>query len=62
MPSNDQYAYAVGRVRAMETRLLDRSKIDRMVEAKSAEEALKVLGESEYAEYQIGRASCWERV
>jgi V/A-type H+-transporting ATPase subunit C len=35
----------------METRLLDRSKIDRMVEAKSADEALKVLSESEYAEY-----------
>jgi V/A-type H+-transporting ATPase subunit C len=35
----------------METRLLDHSKIDRMVEARSAEEALKVLGESEYAEY-----------
>lgn len=51
MSSNDRYAYAVGRVRAMETRLLDRGKIDRMVEAKSAEEALKVLGETEYAEY-----------
>lgn len=51
MPSNDRYAYAVGRIRAMETRLLDRGKIERMVEAKSAEEALKVLGESEYGEY-----------
>ncbi|MFW0861711.1 MAG: V-type ATP synthase subunit C [Dethiobacter sp.] len=51
MPNNDRYAYAVGRIRAMETRLLDRGKIDRMVEAKSAEEALKVLGESEYGEY-----------
>ena len=51
MPSNDRYAYAVGRVRAMETRLLDRGKVDRMVEAKSADEALKVLSESEYAEY-----------
>ena len=51
MPSNDRYAYAVGRIRAMETRLLDRGKIERMVEAKSADEALKVLGESEYAEY-----------
>ena len=51
MPSNDRYAYAVGRVRAMETRLLDHSKIERMVEAKGADEALKVLSESEYAEY-----------
>jgi len=51
VPNNDRYAYAVGRIRAMETRLLDRGKIDRMVEARSAEEALKVLGESEYGEY-----------
>ena len=51
MPSNDRYAYAVGRIRVMETRLLDRGRIDRMVEARSAEEALKVLGESEYGEY-----------
>ncbi len=35
----------------METSLLDRSKIERMVEAASAEEALKVLGESDYGEY-----------
>ncbi|EEG77558.1 V-type ATP synthase subunit C [Dethiobacter alkaliphilus] len=51
MPSNDRYAYAVGRIRAMETRLLDHGKIERMVEAKNADEALKVLSESEYAEY-----------
>jgi len=64
VPSNDQYAYAVGRVRAMETRLLDRSKIDRMVEAKSAEEALKVLGESEYAEYlaELGSVHEFEKM
>ena len=64
MPSNDRYAYAVGRVRAMETRLLDRGKIDRMVEAKSADEALKVLGESEYAEYlaDLGSVHQFEKV
>ncbi len=48
---NERYAYAVGRIRAMETRLLDSAKIERMVEAKSAEDALKILGESEYGEY-----------
>ncbi len=58
--SNDQYAYAVGRVRAMETRLLDRSKIERMVEASSAEEALKVLGETEYAEYLAGLKNIYD--
>jgi len=46
---NERYAYATGRIRAMETSLLDRGRIDRMVEAAGAEEALKVLGESAYA-------------
>jgi V/A-type H+-transporting ATPase subunit C len=64
VPSNEGYAYAVGRIRAMETRLLDRGKIDRMVEAKSAEEALKVLGESEYAEYltDLGSVHQFEKI
>jgi V/A-type H+/Na+-transporting ATPase subunit C len=54
---NGRYAYAVGRVRAMETSLLDRGKIERMVEASGAGEALKVLGESEYAEHIASLAS-----
>jgi V/A-type H+/Na+-transporting ATPase subunit C len=64
VPSNDRYAYAVGRIRAMETRLLDRGKIERMVEAKSADEALKVLGESEYADYlaDLGSVHQFEKV
>lgn len=44
-----EYAYSVARVRALETGLLDRGKIERMVEAKDAAEALKVLGETPYA-------------
>ena len=44
-----KYAYALGRIRVLETRLLDAGKIDRMVEAKTAAEALKILSESEYA-------------
>jgi V/A-type H+/Na+-transporting ATPase subunit C len=43
------YAYAVGRIRALETRLLDRSRYERMIDANSAEETLKVLAESDYA-------------
>lgn len=64
MPSNERYAYAVGRVRAMEAKLLDRGKIDRMVEAKSAEEALKVLGETEYAGYltELGSVHDYEQL
>ncbi len=50
MPIDDTiYAYAVGRTRALETRLLDRARFDRMIDATSAEEALKVLAESDYA-------------
>lgn len=50
MPVNETtYAYAVGRIRALETRLLDRNKLERMVEAASAQEALKVLSETDYA-------------
>ncbi|HHV56795.1 MAG TPA: V-type ATP synthase subunit C [Firmicutes bacterium] len=44
-----EYAYSVARVRALETGLLDRGKIERMVEARDAAEALKVLGETPYA-------------
>ncbi|MGM0651178.1 MAG: V-type ATP synthase subunit C [Bacillota bacterium] len=43
------YAYAVGRIRALETRLVDRARLERMIDASSAEEALKVLAESDYA-------------
>ncbi len=43
------FAYAVGRIRVMESRLLDRGQLDRMIEAPSREEALKVLSETVYA-------------
>lgn len=43
------YAYSVARVRALETGLLDRNKVERMAEAKDAAEALKILGETPYA-------------
>ncbi len=46
--SKTKYAFAVGRVRVLETRLLDKVKFNRMLEAPSAEEAFKVLAESSY--------------
>ena len=50
MPVNEMaYAYATGRIRVLETRLLDQNKLARMVEASSVEEALKVLAETDYA-------------
>lgn len=42
------YAHAVTRVRALETRLLDKAKIDRLAEAEDAAAVLKILGESDY--------------
>jgi len=46
------YAYAVGRIKVLENKLLSRDKIDRMLEAPSAEEAIKVLAENEYGQGQ----------
>ncbi len=45
---NTEYAYAVGRIRALETRLLDVTAISRLLEAESAPETLKILAEGEY--------------
>jgi V/A-type H+-transporting ATPase subunit C len=42
------YAYASARIRAKETKLLRSGHFDRMLDASSPEEALKVLAESEY--------------
>lgn len=48
-----KYAYATGRVRVLETRLLDRGRIDRMIDAPDVEGALKVLAEAGYAGAQL---------
>ncbi len=45
---NTKYAYAVGRIRALETRLLDSMAIGRLLEAESAQEVLRMLSEGEY--------------
>ncbi len=47
--NEDNYIYAVTRIRALENKLLDKPKIDRMVEAKNPEEVIKVLYETSYA-------------
>jgi V/A-type H+-transporting ATPase subunit C len=41
----------VPRIRVLETRLLDRAKLDRMIDSSSAQEALRVLQETEYSAY-----------
>lgn len=43
------YIQAVTRTRVLETRLLSRATIDRMVDAKDMEEVIRILGETEYA-------------
>jgi V/A-type H+-transporting ATPase subunit C len=45
----EKYAYAVGRTRAVEARLLDRATIERMIDASDVHGALKVLEEAGYA-------------
>lgn len=44
------YAYGVARVRALEGKLLGRDKLERMLEAASGDEALRVLAETDYAQ------------
>lgn len=44
-----QFTQVIPRLRVLETRLLDKAKIDRMIDSNSAEEAMKVLQETEYA-------------
>lgn len=43
MSVDTQYAYAVARIRAVEKKLLDKAAIDRIVDAKSTEDAFKAI-------------------
>lgn len=43
------YAYAVGRVKALESRLLDSSSMQRMIDAPNFDEAMRFLADSEYS-------------
>ena len=38
---NLQFTHAIARIRVLETRLLDKSKIERMIDSSSAEEVFK---------------------
>ncbi|MCD5390905.1 V-type ATP synthase subunit C [candidate division NPL-UPA2 bacterium] len=48
MAEDRRYAYAVGRIRALETRLLRRERFDQMVGAEDAEETLRALADTDY--------------
>lgn len=48
------FAYAVGRIRALETKLLDANQLTRIAEASDLADALSKLGETEYAPFLAG--------
>lgn len=60
MAVDTQYAFAVGKIRAIEKRLLDKVRMERMIDAKSSEEALKVLLEAGYQEGVDNHSSAFE--
>ncbi len=47
------YPFAVAAVRSMENKLLSKQKLMQMAEAKSAEEAMRILADSEYGKTQV---------
>ena len=59
-----QFSQVIPRLRVYETKLLDKAKIDRMIDSHSAEEALKVLQETEYANVMtnVKRAEDYELI
>lgn len=48
MNTDTRYTYSVARIRALERKLLDRARIEMMLEAKTAQEVLKILAETDY--------------
>lgn len=58
------YVQSVTRTRVLETRLLSRARIERMVDAKDMEEVFKILGETEYSNVMAGinRAEDYEKI
>lgn len=59
-----QFSQVIPRLRVYETKLLDKSKFDRMIDSHSADEALKVLQETEYANIMtnVKRAEDYELI
>ena len=59
-----QFTQALSRIWVLETRLLDKTKVERMLEANSADEVLKILGETEYANIMgnIKRSTDYEEI
>lgn len=51
MVRDTEYAYAVGRIRALEKSLIDRNHIERMIDAETAGEAFDILRDSVYGQW-----------
>lgn len=43
------FTQVIPRIRVLETKLLDKTKLERIIDSSSGEEALKILGETEYS-------------
>lgn len=50
MPKEQEFLYASGRIRYLETKLLNKNLVDRLMEAESVEGVIKALGDTAYAE------------
>ena len=59
-----KFTQAVSRIWVLETRLLDKSKVERMIEASSANEVIRILNETEYSNVSgnIKRAEDYEEI
>lgn len=49
MGFDGRFAYVVGRVRALENRMIDQARFNRMIDAESPEELARILSETEYS-------------
>ena len=59
-----KFTQAMSRIWVLETRLLDKAKIDRMIDAPSANEVLKMMNETEYSNVSthVKRAEDYEEI
>ncbi len=59
-----KFTQAISRIWVLETRLLDKAKVERMIEANSASEVLRILNETEYSNVSasVKRAEDYEEI
>lgn len=50
MGFDGRFAYAVGRIRALENRMIDQARFNRLIDSESPEELARILGETEYGQ------------